>query len=200
MGSNDYITAWPKEDSIKKEGWDISEQDIADVISMNEYWKHRNLISRIGVLFDEERLWPFMQTGMVLPPWKTREEGSGGGYAESGLGLGPGFYLCSLTFDRVLQEGFSPLIKEAEEGLRNIRMTHSDSVTKAYFLKAVILSLLAISRFSLRFSLLAKELASKEPNPQRKKELEKISESCEQVPAHPQGISMRRSSHSGSFF
>ena len=63
-----YYSTWPKEEitGLTKEGWDISEQDIADVISMNEYWKHRNLISRIGVLFDEERLWPFMQTELQI--------------------------------------------------------------------------------------------------------------------------------------
>ncbi len=182
-----YYSTWPEEEinGLKKEGWDISEQDIADVASMNDYWKHRNLISRIGELFDEERLWPFMQTGMVLPPWKTREEGSGGGYAESGMGLGPGFYLCSVNFEKILQQGLNRLIQEAEDELRKIRLTHSDSVTKAYFLKSVILSLQAINHFARRFSLLAKELVSKESNPQRKKELEKIYEICEQVPTHP---------------
>lgn len=182
-----YYSIWPEEEiyGLKNEGWDITEQEIAEAASMNEYWRYRNLVSRIGEAFDEERLWPFAQSGMVLPPWRTKEEGSGGGYAESGMGLGPGFYLCTVDFEKVLQGGLNKLISEAEEELRKTRLLSSDSITKVYFLKAVIIGLQAVNRFAKRFSHLAKELASKETDPKRKKELERISEICQWVPAHP---------------
>jgi pyruvate-formate lyase len=82
---------WPVEEieALKNEGWALRDEDLEEVATMNEYWKGKSLMARIGYSFDDERLWPFMQTGIVLAAWKSKEEGSGGGYAESGMGLGP---------------------------------------------------------------------------------------------------------------
>jgi pyruvate formate-lyase/glycerol dehydratase family glycyl radical enzyme len=182
-----YYSTWSEEEirGLKQEGWDISDKDIADVTSMNAYWKNRNMVSRMGELFDEDRLWPFMQTGMLLPPWKTRGEGSGGGYAESGMGLGPGFYLCSIDFEKVLGQGLHPLRQEAEEELKKTRWFRSDSATKVLFLRAAIIALEAMGRFAARFARLAEALASKEADAGRRKELEKIAAICRRVPLYP---------------
>ena len=182
-----YYSTWSEEEirGLKQEGWDISDKDIADVTSMNAYWNKRNMVSRMGDLFDEERLWPFMQTGMLLPPWKTRGEGSGGGYAESGMGMGPGFYLCSVDFEKVLQQGLHQLLQEAGEELKKTRWFRPDSATKVLFLRAAIISLEAMHRFAERFGRLAEDLASREADAQRRKELEKIAAICRRVPFYP---------------
>jgi len=182
-----YYGTWSKEeiDALKKEGYTISEEDEAEIILMNEYWKSKTLVGRRAQFWDDERLWPYMQLGVVLPPWRSREEGPGGGYAEGGMGLGPGFYLFCVDYAKVLNGGLNKIIEEAEEELRNIRFTSADSVKKAYFLKAVIIAHQAIIRFANRFADLATELAAKEVNPVRKKELERIAETCRWVPANP---------------
>jgi len=51
-------------------------------------------------------------------------------------------------------------------------------------LKAMIIGVEAVIRWADRYSKLAKEMAEKEANPQRKKELEQISEHCAWVPAN----------------
>ena len=178
---------WSREeiDWLREEGYTISDEDESEIISMNEYWKARTLVGRSGEIFDDERLWPFKQSGVALPPWKSREEGSGGGYAQGGMGLGPGFYLFGVDFAKVLNDGFNKIIEEAEEELKNVRFTSADSVKKVDFLKAVIISLKAIIRFANGFADLATEMALTEEDPTRKKELERIAETCHWVPANP---------------
>ena len=51
-------------------------------------------------------------------------------------------------------------------------------------IKAMIIATEAVIRWANRYSKLAKEMSEKEPDPQRKKELEKITEHCAHVPAN----------------
>ena len=56
-------------DGLKQAGYDITAEEEAEILRMNAYWKDYNPLSHMGRQFDE-RLWPFMQSGMILPPWK----------------------------------------------------------------------------------------------------------------------------------
>ncbi|HVN95155.1 MAG TPA: pyruvate formate lyase family protein [Syntrophorhabdaceae bacterium] len=182
-----YYGPWPTSEivALKGEGWSITDSDLSQVEEMNEYWKGKSMIARIGESLDDERLWPFMQTGIVLAPWKSKTEGSGGGYAESGMGIGPGFYLMCVDFEKVIGKGLLGIMREAEEELKNLRYFNPGSVEKGHFLNAVIISLKAIIRFAERYAALASQLAWKEKDPLRKKELETIAETCKWVPANP---------------
>jgi pyruvate formate-lyase/glycerol dehydratase family glycyl radical enzyme len=182
----DYGT-WSQEeiDGLKEEGYAISQEDEAELRVLDEYWDGKTLVGRSGEIFDDERLWPFLQSGVVLPPWKSKREGSGGGYAQGGMGLGPGFYLWGFDFAKVINGGLNKILEEAEEELKSTRFTSADSVKKAHFLKSVIIAHKAIIRFANRFADLAKEMAAEEKDPTRKKELEKIAETCRWVPANP---------------
>jgi len=178
---------WPVEEieALKSEGWSLNEKDLKEVEVMNEYWKGKSLMARIGYSFDDERLWPFMQTGIVLAAWKSKDEGSGGGYAESGMGLGPGLYNAAYGYEKVLEKGLSGIIHEAEEEFKGLKFLSPGSVEKGYFLNAVIISVKGIIRFAERFSELASQMAWKEKDPVRKNELETIAEICKRVPAEP---------------
>ncbi|MDE3077706.1 MAG: formate C-acetyltransferase, partial [Chloroflexota bacterium] len=178
---------WPEDEiaALRRDGFAISSEDEAELLALNGYWKGKTLVAREGALYDDERLWPFAQSGIVLPPWKSREEGSGGGYAQGGLGLGPGFYLVGVDYPKVLSGGLSQLIGEAEQELRRLRFTDADSVAKAQFLRAVIIAHQAIIRFSHRFADLASRMAATEEDQRRKAELQRIAETCRQVPAGP---------------
>lgn len=184
---HDYGT-WSKEeiDSLKQEGYVISTEDEEELESLNRYYKGKSLVGRMGeILYDEERLWSFMQSGIVLPPWKSKGEGSGGGYAQGGMGLGPGFYLLGIDFAQILNYGLNSSIEVAEQELEQLRFTGAGAVKKAYFLKAVLVAQRAIIRFAERFAELAEDLFQEEENPARKKELERIAETCRRVPARP---------------
>ncbi len=172
-------------DALKEEGFATSQEDEAELRALNDYWRHGTLVARSGDLYDDERLWPFVQAGVVLPPWKSKEEGSGGGYAQGGMGLGPGFLLCGYDYAKVLNGGLSRIIEEAEEELANIRFTKARSIGKAYFLRSVILAHRAIVRFAHRFAELAAEMAARERDPGRKAELARTAETCRWVPANP---------------
>ena len=180
---------WPKEDldELRKGGLEISDEDEAQLRSMDDYWrgKGRTLDERQGQFYDDERLWPFIQSGILCPPWKKKDEGRGPGAAGVGWGLGLGLALIIVDYAKVLNEGLNKIVKDAEEELKNLRFMSADAVKKADFLKSVIISLTAIVRIAKRFADLAAKMASKEKDTRRKKELERIAETCRWVPGNP---------------
>ncbi len=181
-----YAGLWSREEinGLKNSGYSISPEDEAGIAEINNYWKAYNPMSRMGSLFNEQ-LWSFMQTGMILPPWKNRVEGPGGGYAESGMGLGPGFYLMTIDFEHVLTRGLEDYIREAEGELESLEGDDFPDKNKVDFLKSVIITHRAIIGFANRFGALAENMASTETDIIRKKELEMIAGICRRVPALP---------------
>lgn len=181
-----YAGLWSGEEiqGLREAGYEISDEEETEIVLMNEYWRNYNPLSRMGKLFSEE-LWPIMESGTILPPWKNREEGPGGGYAESGMGLGPGFFLLAVDFEKVINNGLESIIQESEEELARLEQETHREDDRIVFQKSVMISLNAVICFARRFSLLAKEMAERELDNSRKRELEKISAVCEQVPAKP---------------
>lgn len=180
---------WPADDmeELRKSGLDISREDEALLRSTDGYWKGhgRTLDARQGHFYDDERLWPFIQSGILCPPWTDKVEGRGTGAAGVGWGLGLGLSLIIVDYAKVLNEGLNSIIENAEEELRNLRFASADEVKKADFLKSVIIANKAIVRLAHRFADLAAEMASSEADPVRKKELERIAETCRWVPGNP---------------
>lgn len=174
---------WPQDEieGLKEEGYNITKEDEANLASLREYWKGKTLTDKFEQYFDEERMWPFMETPVILPPWK---RGVGwAGYAESGMGLGP-YILVAPDYEMAMSRGLKGIIEDAEQELKNTRITNAESIKKFDFLKAVIIAHKATIRFSLRFADLAKKMAETENNPTRKKELQKIEDICRWIPAH----------------
>lgn len=88
-------------------------------------------------------------------------------------------------YAKVLNRCLESLIAEAVEELHGIRMLSPDAIKKSDFLKAVIITQKAVIHLAGRFAALVTQMASKEKNSARKKELEQIAENCRQVPAKP---------------
>lgn len=97
---------WFKEeiDSLRQEEhFAISSEEEAEIQILNEYWKGKTFYDRELQLFDDERLWPYVQLGVVLPPWQgTRTEWKGGGICGGGYGIQPeiGFGLVAPDWKR----------------------------------------------------------------------------------------------------
>jgi pyruvate formate-lyase/glycerol dehydratase family glycyl radical enzyme len=180
---------WPEDDmeELREAGLDISREDEALLRSMDDYWKGqgRTLDERQGQFYDDERLWPFIQSGILCPPWTDKEQGRGTGAAGVGWGLGLGLSLIVVDYAKVLNEGLNAIIEAAEQELRGLRYGGADAVKKADFLKSVLIAYPAIIRIAGRFADLAAEMAEAEEDPVRKKELERIAEACRWVPANP---------------
>ena len=180
---------WPEDDweELRKSGLDISREDEALLRSRDDYWKNqgRTLDARQGQFYDDERLWPFIQSGILCPPWKDKVEGRGTGAAGVGWGLGLGLSLIIVDYAKVLNEGLNSIIEDAAEELRDLRFASAEEVKKADFLKSVIIANTAIIRLAQRFADLAAEMAESEADPVRKKELERIADTCRWVPGNP---------------
>lgn len=183
---------WTKEEveSLKSEIYTIEPEDEEELYRLNEKFSknslNSNLIEAMGKsLGHNERLWPFMKSGCILPPWKDKNGGSGGGFAMSGYGLGPGFSLVCIDYTRILMEGAKSVIEEAKECLQNLRYDSADSIEKRNYWEGVILVFEAWVRFAGRYATLAEEMALNEKDEVRKKELLEMARICRKVPYEP---------------
>lgn len=191
MGMEAGAPTWSAEDlkELKegKERFFLTDEDEALLRTMDDYWKGKGRLipERQGQLYDDERLWPFIQSGVLCPPWKEKDTGRGFGRAGGGWAGFGGRGLDVLDFGKVLNVGLNAIIKEAEEELSSLRYTSLEAVKKAHFLQAVIIANSAVVRIANRFGDLASDMASKEKDITRKKELERIAEACHRVPGEP---------------
>ena len=89
-----------------------------------------------------------------------------------------------MDFGKIISRGCKGIREEAQAKL--VALEHPrDLVHKKPFYEAVIITCDALSIWAKRYSKLATEMAAKEKNPQRKKELEEIAAVCAWVPENP---------------
>ena len=183
---------WTKDEveSLKSEIYTITPEDEEELYRLNERFAgntaNSNLVEAMGKsLGQSERLWPFMKSGTILPPWKDRTGGSGGGFAMSGYGLGPGFSLVAVDFARILNEGARSIIAEAKKCLAELRYESIDAVEKRNFWEATIIVFEAWVRFANRYAVLCDKLADEEKDAKRAAELREMARICRKVPNEP---------------
>ena len=183
---------WTKDEveSLKSEIYSISPEDEEELYRLNERFAgnclNSNLIDALSEsLGMDDRMWPFMKSGVILPPWKDRRGGSGGGFAMSGYGLGPGFFLVCVDYERILCQGAQSVIDEARRCLKELRYVDEDCLEKKAFWQAVIIVFEAWLRFCGRYGDLCDELALKEQDASRAAELREMARICRRVPRYP---------------
>ena len=89
-------------------------------------------------------------------------------------------------YDKVLKKGFKGIKEGAQKQLDALDpFSPADNLEKAPFLQAVIMTCDAIVTWAKRHAKLASEMAEKETDPQRKKELLELAELCDYVPENP---------------
>ena len=183
---------WTKDEveSLKSEIYTIDPEDEKELYELNERFAgntaNSNLVEAMGKsLGQNERLWPFMKSGVILPPWKDKKGGSGGGFAMSGYGLGPGFALVCVDFARILNEGAKSVIEEAKQCLKDLRYESIDAVEKRNFWEGVVIVFEAWVRLANRYADLAEQMAAEETDEKRKAELLEMARICHKVPYEP---------------
>ncbi|MEM3366663.1 MAG: pyruvate formate lyase family protein, partial [Candidatus Methanomethyliaceae archaeon] len=172
-----FLGTWKIEDikGVEQEGLiTVDEKELTKINEMGKYWKTKNIQYKAQFAWTDS-LFNFMKVGVSLPPMRSKDE-ERGAYAGSGLAIYSGLHLAVPNYDKLLNLGLTHFIKEAEAELENIRLFSKDDIEKKCFLEAVIISLNAIIRLAHRYAKLAEEMASKENDPLRKKELERIAE------------------------
>lgn len=94
-------------------------------------------------------------------------------------------YRSSIDYGKVVNKGLKSVIQEAETELKHLPFVSLEALGKREFLKAVIISCNAVIAFAQRYATLADHMAQKETNTDRKKELERIANTCRCVPENP---------------
>ena len=91
------------------------------------------------------------------------------------------------NYEKVLHKGLKGVRAEVEYYLSQLDQPydHYRLQEKKDFYGAVLISIDASIAYARRYADLARAMEAKETNPKRKKELERIGEVCEQVPANP---------------
>jgi len=86
---------------------------------------------------------------------------------------------------KVLKIGLKGILEEAKKELENLDFSDPEDLRKKPFYEAVIIALNASIDFAHRYAHLAEELAKREKDEIRRKELERIAEICYWVPENP---------------
>lgn len=84
----------------------------------------------------------------------------------------------------LMKKGMLDIQQEAKEHLEQLQYENPDDIDKIYFYKSIIDTTEGVMIYARRMSEYAAELASKETDPKRKKELEQISKINAKVPAN----------------
>ena len=120
-------------DSLKADGFLITPEDEAALQEMNEQFRPDTMIGRMGdIFYNTERIINMLKAGLILPEWKDKqvERGVGGGYAQSGLGLGPSLVLLCVEYDKFLRLGCDEIIRQAEARRDALRFTSQENTAK----------------------------------------------------------------------
>ena len=144
----------------------ISEKTKAELREIFPWWKGKTTSDLAKANMAPEAYEAFTEHAIFTP----------GNYFYNGIG-----HVC-VDYAKVMKIGYRGIIAEAEGALAKLSVSDGDYVSRSNFLYAVIESCQAVIDYAHRYSALAKEMASKETNPERKQELEKISRTCERVP------------------
>jgi len=158
--------------SRPQDPYEISEKDkkiLRDEIF--PFWEGKSLDEACEVAFRKENLWEFSAEACVSD--LTYHHTSGGGDTSPG-------------YDIILfSKGVIGIKEEAEENLAHLLADSEKETQRINFYKAAITTCEGILIYSERLSLHAKQLAEKEQDSKRKKELETIAEINARVPAKP---------------
>jgi len=161
----DELDNLPTREADKYTITDGNKEELRTILT---WWKGRTVEERIRCILGEEEYW--YKDRLVF---------------HSTAGNCTGQNSICPDYPKILGEGLNGIISEVEDKLKGLDLNHAENLEKSVFYRAVIISLKAVIKFAKRYAELAKEMARDESNPYRKKELEKIAEACERVPANP---------------
>ncbi|MGB9835119.1 MAG: trans-4-hydroxy-L-proline dehydratase [Candidatus Saccharicenans sp.] len=116
----------------------------------------------------------------MTPEWKEAYEA--GIFTEFMEQRAPGHTVLG---DKIYRKGLLDIKKDIEESLSKLDFYNDpEALDKKEELEAMAICAEALIHYARRHAELARQMAEKEKDPQRKKELEKIAATCEWVPAH----------------
>ncbi|MEW5289291.1 glycyl radical protein [Erwinia papayae] len=145
----------------------ISSQTAQDLHQAFKYWPGKTTCALAESLMSQGTK-ESMARGVFSP----------GNYLYGGVG-----HVC-VDYGKILNKGFRGIIEEVNDALARLDRSEPGYIRKEQFYQAVIISYQAAIVFAHRYADEALRLASREKEPQRKRELEQIAENCKRVPEH----------------
>lgn len=143
----------------------ISNETKEKLSKVYKYWKGKTTSELASSYMDEETLLAIDHN--VFTP---------GNYYYNGVGH------VTVCYERIISEGLSSIIKQAEEELSKCSIKDGNYNKKIIFLKAVIESNKAVIRYAHRYADLAEKEANYCNDSTRKSELIEIAKNCRRVP------------------
>ncbi|MFX1496788.1 MAG: trans-4-hydroxy-L-proline dehydratase [Promethearchaeota archaeon] len=142
---------------------EVKKQSIEEVIP---FWKGKSIRDKIFEQMDQEWINAF-EAGIFTEFMEQRAPGH------------------TVAGKNIWKKGFLDFKKEIKKSIENLDFFNDpNALNKRDQLRAMDIAADAIISYAKRHSVLAKQLAEKESDLVRKKELQKISEICSRVPAH----------------
>jgi len=171
----EFATRWISEEletlatkSVERRS--LNEEDKNVLLEDLKYWKTRAVHDRQEVLWHEqygERIHDAIESRLIF----------------DGTELPNG--RTNIDYAKVLNKGLSGVIEEVRLELMKTQVASREDLQKRYILKSMIIVCEAVISFAERHATLAHELATKEKDDIRKRELEEIAEICAWVPRNP---------------
>ncbi len=158
-------------DTVEKRSADpfyISEQTKKELRDAYSYWKGKTTSDLAKANMDPRAYEAFVTHGMFTP----------GNYFYNGIGH------VNVNYEKILKVGYRGIIEEAQKAMEKVEVYCPEYMQRMNFLSAVIESAEAVILYAKRYSALAKEMADKETNLERREELLQISKNCERVPEY----------------
>ncbi len=147
----------------------ISDKTKAELRAAYPYWKGKTNSDLAKANMSPEAYEAFITHNMFTP----------GNYFYNGIGH------VNVNYKKVLEKGYRGIMAEALAAQRKLDVADPEYVQRNNFLSAVIESCEAVVDYARRYAKLAKDLAKKEQNAERKAELEQIATNCSHVPEFP---------------
>lgn len=146
----------------------ITEETKRQLREIAPFWENNNLRARGEALLPEE-VDVFMKTGVFGMEGK----------------LNAGDAHLAVNYEKVLTMGLKGFEDRCIKLKDELDLAIPENIDKNIFYKAVLVVIDAVKNFSERYSRLAKDMADKEKDEKRKKELLEISRICAKVPYIP---------------
>lgn len=151
----------------KSDPFYISEQAKKEIAEADKYWKGKTT-SELAYSYMAPEARRAIDHNIFTP----------GNYFYNGVGH------VTVHYDWVLAVGFAGIAQKAKQALSELSLGDAEYARRSHFLNAVIMSCEAAIIYAERYAALAKEMAAKEGNAERRAELLQIAENCSNVPAH----------------
>lgn len=162
------VDEFDKLEKRTSDAFKISEETKSELKEIFKYWDGKT-VSELATAYMPESTKNAMKANVFTVA----------NYHFNGLGH------ISVDYEKVLKNGFSGIIKEVKEQIKKSKESDPEYIHKKMFWDAILICCNAAIDYAHRYSNLAKELASKEKDETRKKELLEISRICNKIPEYP---------------